>query len=245
MTPHAPVNDGALRAGIRVDATQPLSRRHVSFAECRHSNAAGRQGAMGRGGMNAGGSSRSWRHYAALAAAIMVLQAMALAIEGHPAICKCGYVKLWEGTVNSSGNSQHLSDWYSFTHIVHGFLFYGLLFLAGARCRTSPFGARLVLAVAIEAAWEAIENTAFIIERYRAATISLDYYGDSILNSLSDTGFMIVGFVLAGFLPTSAVVALAVALELVVGWSIRDNLTLNLIMLIHPVDAIKAWQAGG
>jgi len=188
--------------------------------------------------------SRPWRVNALLVAGIMALQALGLFVEGHPAICKCGYVKLWEGVVNSAGNSQHLSDWYSFTHIIHGVLCYALLRLVSRRWALS-FGACLVLAVGLEAAWEVVENTPFIIARYRAATISLDYYGDSIINSLSDTSFMILGFVLARILPVPVIVALAIGLELFVGWSIRDNLTLNLIMLVHPFDAIKAWQAAG
>jgi hypothetical protein len=187
---------------------------------------------------------RPWHDHALLVLGILALQALALFVEGHPAICNCGYVKLWEGDVNSSGNSQHLSDWYSFTHIIHGFLLYGLFFLIFRRGKMQ-FGARLVLATAIEALWEVVENTPFVIARYRAATISLGYYGDSIINSLSDTAFMIAGFVLAGILPARAVVVLAVAIELFLGWSIRDNLTLNVVMLIHPFDAIKAWQAGG
>jgi hypothetical protein len=187
---------------------------------------------------------RRLRVYVLLVLSIMALQALALFLEGHRAICKCGYVKLWEGAVNSAGNSQHLSDWYSFTHIIHGFLLYGLLFLVFRRGKLQ-FGARLVIAVGIEAFWEVVENTPFVIERYRAATISLDYYGDSIVNSLSDTVFMIAGFVLARVPPVPVVVVIAVALELFVGWAIRDNLTLNVIMLIHPFDAIKAWQAGG
>ena len=181
--------------------------------------------------------------YAAIAIACMLAAATIELSMGRVAICKCGYVKLWEGAVNSPGNSQHLADWYSFTHIVHGFLFYALLARVPG-CRTLSRGARLVVAVAIEAAWEAIENTALVIERYRAATISLDYYGDSILNSLSDTVFMIAGFLVAAVVPVPAAVALAVGLELFVGWSIRDNLTLNLIMLIHPFEAIKLWQSG-
>jgi hypothetical protein len=194
--------------------------------------------------MIAQGGKPSWHIPALLVAALLALQAVGLFIEGHSAICTCGYVKLWEGAVNSSGNSQHLSDWYSFTHIIHGMLLYALLHLMG-RWAAPSLGAKLVLAVAIEAAWEVLENTAFVIERYRAATISLDYYGDSIVNSLSDTVFTIAGFVLAGALPVPATVALAIALELFIGWSIHDNLTLNVIMLVHPVEAIKAWQAGG
>jgi hypothetical protein len=190
------------------------------------------------------GGGRAWRGNVLLVVAIMALQAAALLVEGHPAICKCGYVKLWEGAVNSAGNSQHLSDWYSFTHIIHGILLYALLRLVG-RFRALSFGACLVLAVALEAGWEVLENTRFVIERYRTATISLDYYGDSVINSLSDTAFTIVGFVLARRLPVPGTIIIAVALELFVGWSIRDNLTLNLIMLIHPVDAIRIWQAGG
>jgi hypothetical protein len=149
--------------------------------------------------------------------------------------------------VNSAGNSQHLVDWYSFTHLIHGFLFYALLHLVDrhwvGRRRKLPVGLRLVLAIAIEA-WEIVENTPFVIARYRAATISLGYYGDSIVNSLSDTLFMVAGFVLAWRLPVPVVVALALVLEGFLGWAIRDNLTLNVIMLIHPIDAIKAWQAG-
>lgn len=194
--------------------------------------------------MSAHREDRLWRRPALLVAGLLALQALALVFEGHPAICTCGYVKLWEGAVNSSGNSQHLTDWYSFTHIIHGVLLYALLALV-ARRRALAFGTRLVAAVAIESAWEVLENTAFVIERYRAATISLHYYGDSIINSLSDTVFMIAGFLLARALPVPATVALIVALELFVGWSIHDNLTLNVIMLIHPFAAIAAWQAGG
>jgi hypothetical protein len=163
---------------------------------------------------------------------------------GRVPICKCGYVKLWHGVVQSSENSQHLSDWYTFSHIIHGFGFY-LGFWALGRRFGWPLGLRLLLAVVLESSWEIFENTPLIINRYRAQTIALDYYGDSVLNSLADIGAMTVGFVMAARLPVVVIVGLTIAMELAVGYWIRDNLTLNIIQLIHPLDFILKWQQGG
>jgi hypothetical protein len=181
------------------------------------------------------------RHLA-LSVGVIAVASLVLLLMGREPICECGYVKLWHGVTMSSENSQHLSDWYSPSHVIHGFIFYGLLWLVASR---TPIGLRLVLATIIEAAWEVIENTDAIINRYREATISLDYYGDSVINSAFDMLFMVAGFLLAARLPVWATLAIAVALELFVGSVIRDNLILNVIMLLWPLEAIRQWQAGG
>ncbi|CDZ40001.1 UPF0314 protein [Neorhizobium galegae bv. officinalis] len=186
-------------------------------------------------------SSSSSRRWLLAALILFLLQIAILYVMGRIPICECGYVKFWEGGVNTSGNSQHLSDWYTPSHIIHGFLFYGLGWLI---LRRAPLTARLSLAVLIEAAWEIAENSPLIIDRYRTATMALGYTGDSILNSAMDTVFMALGFFAASRLPVWLTIAIAIFFELATGYIIRDNLTLNVLMLVWPVDAVRVWQGG-
>lgn len=184
--------------------------------------------------------SSSSRYFIAGFGIILVFIAVLYSMGRIP-ICKCGYVKLWHGVVWSSENSQHIFDWYSFSHIIHGFIFYWLLSLVGSKW---TIGLRFILSILIECSWEFLENTAFIIDRYRSVTMSLDYNGDSIINSVGDVVSAIFGFALAASLSPRLILIVAVAMEVLVGFLIRDNLTLNIIMLIHPFEAIKAWQMG-
>ena len=166
--------------------------------------------------------------------------------NNRPPICPCGTVKLWWGVVQSAENSQHLADWYSFSHVLHGVLFYAAAHLLWRRWHLfdgAPARWALPIAVAVEASWELLENSPLIINRYRAVTASFGYSGDSILNSMSDIGWMAFGFWLAARLPWKASVAMGLAFELFTLAMIRDNLTLNVLMLVWPIEAIKHWQA--
>jgi len=183
---------------------------------------------------------RATRFWLVVAAVFLIVQIVTLALMGRIPICECGYVKLFEPGVNTAGNSQHISDWYTPSHIIHGFLFYWLAILVLPR---ASFGARLTLAVVVEAAWELLENSPIIIDRYRTATMAVGYQGDSILNSAMDTVAMVLGFLFAARAPVWLTVAIAIGFEIVTAIVIRDNLTLNVLMLVWPVEAVKAWQA--
>ena len=180
------------------------------------------------------------QHWVALAV-VAAGMAAGLVGLGRNLICQCGYVKLWHGQVISSENSQHILDWYSPSHVLHGLIFYMTLHFLLPRLN---IGWWLLLAAAIEAAWEIIENTSWIIDKYREDTIALDYYGDSVLNSVSDMTMMVAGFIIASRAPVWVSICLFIAAELVVGLIIRDGLLLNIIMLLYPLDWIRQWQAG-
>ena len=172
---------------------------------------------------------------------ILAVQALVLALFGQPPICECGYVKFWEGVVSGPGNSQHLTDWYTFSHIIHGFLFYLLLRYLFPQLTVA---ARMALALGIEVAWEVLENTPMVINHYRQQALAQGYVGDSIINSISDTLAMAGGFIAAWRLPIVATVFAALGLELIVGYLIHDNLALNILNFIYPLEFITNWQAG-
>ena len=171
---------------------------------------------------------------------IMLVQALVLHGMGRVWLCSCGTIRLWVGDIRSDEMSQQVTDWYTFSHIVHGILFYGLLRLLLPRL---PVLSRLAIAVGIEATWEIAENTPWVIEAYRQQALARGYVGDSILNSLSDTLSMMTGFALASLLSWRVTLALAVAMEVVVGYLVHDNLTLNVLNFIHRFPAIEAWQS--
>lgn len=187
------------------------------------------------------------RAFLATVAVLALVLAILLAM-GRPPICACGTVKLWHGVVQSAENSQHITDWYSPSHLIHGLLFYFFAWVLWTRWKLFgglPARWALPIAVAFEGFWEVLENTPFIIDRYREVTVSWGYVGDSVVNSMSDIGWMIAGFLLASRLPAWASVALALGLEMLTLIVIRDNLTLNVLMLLWPLESIRQWQGMG
>jgi hypothetical protein len=183
----------------------------------------------------------AWSHVG-MVVAILALQATVLHLMGRLTLCSCGYIKLWEGNPAGPETSQHLTDWYTFSHLLHGFWLYFFLWLVAARL---PIGMRLALAVLLEAGWETLENTPFIIQRYRADTVSISYYGDTIVNSISDTLTAVVGFLFAAWVAPTVTILTGIGIEVGLAMAIRDNLALNIIMLVYDVPWIRAWQAAG
>jgi hypothetical protein len=172
---------------------------------------------------------------------IVLVAALVLYAMGRTPVCPCPF-KLWVGR-GQPEQSQHFLDWYSYTHVLHGVVFYFLLTVI-LRGRLSV-AARLVIATLIEGGWEIFENTPFIINRYRTTTISHDYYGDTIVNSVGDILSMIVGFLIAARLPVWVTIFLFIASEVLLFLLLRDNLLLNVIMLIYPMEWIRQLQTGG
>jgi hypothetical protein len=184
---------------------------------------------------------------AAAAALALWLALLGILLAMHrPPICPCGSVHLWAGQVQSAENSQQLTDWYSFSHLIHGMLFYGATHLIWRRAHLERrLDARwaICFAIVLESAWEILENSPIIIDRYRAVTISWGYSGDSVLNSASDVACMALGFLFAARVPVWLTVTTALVFEAFTLFMIRDNLTLNVLMLAWPLDAIRQWQA--
>lgn len=169
----------------------------------------------------------------------LVIAGLLLFLMGRSLICSCGYVKLWDGDIWGNGNSQHISDWYLFSHVIHGFVFY---FLFRRILHFAPTHVQLLGAIVLETAWELLENSPLIIDRYRMNTSSVSYYGDSVLNSLCDIGWMIAGFAFASRVKWQFVFVTALFFELLSTWIVRDGLILNIIMLVYPTPAIRNWQ---
>lgn len=178
---------------------------------------------------------------AGVLAVILAIQGTGLHLMSQPAICTCGTIRLWVGDVLGPENSQQITDWYTFSHVIHGMIFYAAATFVAPRTSVAT---RLALALGVETAWELAENSPLVIDRYRAQALAQGYSGDSILNSLSDTTAAAVGFALARLLPVRLTVALALAFEILTAVTIRDNLTLNVVQLVHPIEAIGAWQRG-
>jgi hypothetical protein len=172
---------------------------------------------------------------------VIIGMALAMYLQGRLWICACGYVLFWSGDINGTGNSQHVFDPYTFTHVIHGFLFFAAIQLLWPRLGEDW---KLAGAVSLEAVWEMIENSSYVINRYRAETIALGYTGDTILNSMGDLLACALGIMLARRLGLGRTLVLGLAIEAVLLVTVRDNLLLNILMLLYPIDAIRTWQSG-
>jgi hypothetical protein len=196
--------------------------------------------ASGRRRPGAGAGGRRWRPWLAV---VFVLAAAAFLLrqQGRLWSCACGRLLFWTSDAWSADTSQHLFDPYSFTHVLHGVVFCGLLALLAPRV---SWAWRLWLAVAAESVWEVVENTRYVIDRYREATAALGYTGDTIVNSLGDVAACGLGFALADRLGLKRSAVFFLLVEAALLLTIRDSLLLNVIMLIYPLDSIRSWQTG-
>jgi hypothetical protein len=174
-------------------------------------------------------------------AGVLCAMTLQLRVQGRLWICACGSVKAWAGDIHSADNSQQLFDPYTFTHVIHGFMFIALVHLLGPRL---PEVWKFVSALSLEAVWEVIENATFIINRYRADTISIGYTGDTVLNTFGDILACALGAVVARRLGVVKTLVLTGMIEATLLILVRDSLLLNIIMLIYPIDALRVWQAG-
>ena len=170
---------------------------------------------------------------------VLLLMIVLLRAQGRLLLCACGHFEIWTSDTCSSNNSQQLFDPYSFTHVLHGFLFFYLVVLVFSRLRR---GWQLVLALALEAAWEVFENSSFVIDRYRTATAALGYQGDTVVNSIGDLACALIGFLIARQVGIRGSLILFVLLELILVFWIHDSLLLQILMLIWPIETLKSWQ---
>lgn len=171
---------------------------------------------------------------------LLAVQVGLLFYLGQPLVCECGVIKFFESVILSPGNSQQIADWYTFSHLIHGFIFFGLLSLLFPK---QPIGLRLLIAMTVEISWEIFENTPMVIEAYRAQALAQGYNGDSILNSISDTIAMVIGFAAAYKLPLKISIAAVIGMELLTGYLVRDNLTLNILNFVYPLESVHHWQS--
>ena len=186
-------------------------------------------------------AAKRWAPFAVMGVVVAIATAVLLSM-GRRVWCECGSPVPWAWDVWSKHNSQHLIDPYAFTHILHGVAFYAILWLALGR-RLPPVW-RAAITASLESSWEILENSPLIIERYRAATISLDYFGDSVVNSIADVGACLLGFWIAWKLPWRVSLALFVVTEIVLLLWVRDSLLMNILQLVYPIEAVKNWQMG-
>lgn len=180
--------------------------------------------------------------YILISLAIIAAFALVLYLMGRYPICECGYIKLWHGVAISPETSQHLTDWYTPSHIIHGFAFYYLLVWLSRKKYPLSLGAMFVIAILLETGWEVFENTNWIIDYYRQNTVSIDYNGDTIINAVVDVLATVIGFFMAHRLPIWAIIASILIMEAIVGFYIRDNLIMNIIMFVYPFESILEWQ---